>query len=509
MSGPVKTLLLLAALACACSRPAPPAKRAESGEGAQPPSPAYEAELPADIRELVGNVHMGDLDQMAQRRVIRVGVPYNRTFYFVDKGVQRGLGYEYVRLFEDDLNKSLKTGKRRIEVVMMPMARDAFIHKLRAGKIDMAIGQLTITPERRALVDFSNPTRPDVTEVLVTGPGAPRDASLDNPGKAKVYVRHSSSYFASLQAYNRRRKALGKPAALVGRAPETLEDDDILEMVSAGLVPATVVDSFMAGFWKQVLPNLIVHDDPSLRNDGDLAVAFRKNSPRLAAAVNSFIAKYPLNSAIGRVLNQRYLQNTTYVKDAAQGVDREHFLKMESVFRRYGDQYRFDYLLLAAQGFQESRLNPNAKSRVGAVGVMQLMPRTGQEQHVGDIHQIEPNIHAGAKYMRFMRDHYFESQPMSTLNKGLFTFAAYNAGVGRIEQLRKEAAARGLDPNVWFDNVERVVSERIGRETVSYVSNIYKYYLAYHLINQQIQARQKAKAAFQQQARLGAERRRG
>jgi membrane-bound lytic murein transglycosylase MltF len=240
-----------------------------------------------------------------------------------------------------------------------------------------------------------------------------------------------------------------------------------------------------------------------MRTGGSLAVAFRKDSPQLAALLNRFIAGHGLNTAVGRVLNQRYLQNTTYVKDAAHGADREHFLKMESIFRRYGDEYRFDYLLMEAQGYQESHLNQNATSRVGAIGVMQVMPQTGQAQHVGDIHQTDPNIHAGVKYMRFMRDQYFEGQPMTALDKGLFTFAAYNAGVGRIEQLRKVTAARGLDPNVWFDNVERVVSERIGRETVSYVSNIYKYYLAYRLITQQMQARQKAKAAFRTQTRLG------
>jgi membrane-bound lytic murein transglycosylase MltF len=173
---------------------------------------------------------------------------------------------------------------------------------------------------------------------------------------------------------------------------------------------------------------------------------------------------------------------------------------MVALFRKYGDEYSFDYLLMAAQAYQESRLNQNAKSQVGAVGIMQLMPRTGREQNVGDIRQLEPNIHAGVKYMRFMRDRYFEGQPMDTLNKGLFTFAAYNAGAGRIAQLRSEAAERGLNPNVWFGNVERVASERIGRETVTYVSNIYKYYLAYKLITEESRRRKAAKSALMVQA---------
>jgi membrane-bound lytic murein transglycosylase MltF len=148
---------------------------------------------------------------------------------------------------------------------------------------------------------------------------------------------------------------------------------------------------------------------------------------------------------------------------------------------------------MAAQGYQESRLSQDAKSPVGAIGVMQLMPATGKEQNVGDVTQLEPNIHAGVKYMRFVRNQFFEKEPMDDLNKGLFTFASYNAGPGRIRQLRREAEKRGLNPNVWFGNVEQIASERIGRETVTYVSNIYKYYVAYRLTLEEIKRREAAK----------------
>jgi membrane-bound lytic murein transglycosylase MltF len=184
----------------------------------------------------------------------------------------------------------------------------------------------------------------------------------------------------------------------------------------------------------------------------------------------------------GRILNKRYLQNTQYVTDASSQDEQRKFLDMVKIFRKYGGSYRFDYLLMAAQGYQESRLDQAAKSQVGAIGVMQLKPATGAEQAVGDIRQLDPNIHAGVKYMRYIRNRYFENEPMSDLDKGLFTFAAYNAGPGKIRQLRKEAGERGLNPNVWLGNVERIASERIGRETVTYVANIYKYYIAYRLI---------------------------
>jgi membrane-bound lytic murein transglycosylase MltF len=163
------------------------------------------------------------------------------------------------------------------------------------------------------------------------------------------------------------------------------------------------------------------------------------------------------------------------------------------LFKKYGDQYQLDYLLMAAQGYQESRLDQGVKSPVGAVGVMQVMPATAKDLDVGDIRQLEPNIHAGVKYMRWVVDEYFKDEPMTPLDKGLFAFASYNAGPGRIRQLRREAEKRGLDPNVWFGNVEQIASERIGRETVTYVSNIYKYYVAYRLVAEERERRAAAK----------------
>jgi membrane-bound lytic murein transglycosylase MltF len=153
-----------------------------------------------------------------------------------------------------------------------------------------------------------------------------------------------------------------------------------------------------------------------------------------------------------------------------------------ALFRKYGARYNLDWMLMAAQGYQESRLDQNAKSHVGAIGVMQVMPATGAELNVGDISVIEPNIHAGVKYIRQVIDRNFANEPMDDVNKVLFAFAAYNCGPGRVRSLRREATERGLDANVWFNNVERIASERIGRETVTYVGNIYKYYVTYLLI---------------------------
>jgi membrane-bound lytic murein transglycosylase MltF len=430
----------------------------------------------------------GDLDGMIKRRVIRVLTVNSKNIYFVDKGVLRGTVVDYARLFEDALNKKLATEKKltnknlKVRVVFIPVRRDQLLTGLAAGKGDIAAGNLTITPERRKLVDFTAAGLSNVSEVVVTGPASPKVGSLDDLSGKVVFVRKSSSYYESLVALNKTFTAKKKAPVTLKEAPETLEDEDLLEMLNAGLIPLVVVDNHIAGFWKQIFPKLTVHDDIALRTGGEIAWAIRKGSPQLKAALDDFVARHKSGTSAGNQILARYLKNVKYVKNAASEEERKKFLALVQYFQKYGDQYDVDWVLMGAQGYQESQLNQNAKSRVGAIGVMQLMPATGREMKVGNIKETEANIHAGIKYMRWMIDNYYGKEPMTPLDKALFAFASYNAGAGRISSLRKEAARRGLDPNVWFQNVEYVAAEKIGQETVTYVSNIYKYYIAYRLI---------------------------
>ena len=480
-----------AAAAPAAPAAATPAAKNDADDETFPP-PVYESALPEELRGVIDKPFTGDFDEMLKHRLIRIGVTFNRTFYFVDKGAQRGMAYEYATFMEEQLNKKLNSGHLKVHIVLLPLPRDVLMPALRDGKIDAVMAQLTVTPARQKLVDFTDPTRKDISEVVVTGPGAPAIGSLYDLSGKEVFVRKSSSYYDSLTELNAKLKADGKPPVDIQLASESLEDDDLLEMVNGGLIPAIVVDDYLADFWKKVFPKLNVHHTVALRTGGTLAVAIRKNSPQLAARFNGFIKQYGMGSAMYAILNKRYLQSTKFVKDATSVEERKKFTALIDLFRKYGDQYQFDYLMMAAQGYQESRLNQQAKSHVGAIGVMQLMPETGKEQKVGDIHQVEPNVHAGVKYMRFIRNEFFENEPMDDVNKALFTFASYNAGPGRIRSLRNEATKRGLDRNVWFGNVERIASERIGRETVTYVSNIYKYYVAYKLLLAESQRKKKA-----------------
>jgi membrane-bound lytic murein transglycosylase MltF len=497
-------IVLLVGAATACSgqkdaapKPAAPAQSAPTPTDDDPPLPPatspYDA-LPESVQQLLDKSFTGDFDALVKRRAIRVAVTFNRTHYFIDNGRERGLTYEALKLFESDLNKDLKTGNLKVHVVIVPTSRDQLYTALSTGKVDMVAAMVTVRPEAEKLVAFSVPTRTNVSQVVVTGPGAPPLATVDDLAGKEVFVRKTSVYYETLTALNQQFAKRGKKAIVINEAPDVLEDDDILEMVNAGLVPITVVDDYLAGFWVQVFTNLKMRKDLAVRSGGSLAIAFRKENPKLRQVVNTWLRKHPKGDAFRNTIERRYLDSVKYAKNAAAASERKKFLAIVDLFKKYGAQYKLDYLLMAAQGYQESMLNQNAKSKVGAIGVMQVMPPTAKDLNVGDITKVDANIHAGVKYMRFMMDQYYKDEPMDELNKELMTFASYNAGPGRVRQLRRETAKRGLDPNKWFGNVERVASERIGRETVTYVANIYKYYITYRLLADQADRRAAAKA---------------
>jgi membrane-bound lytic murein transglycosylase MltF len=360
------------------------------------------------------------------------------------------------------------------------------------GVGDVAVANLTITTGRQKQVDFSNPLLSGVKELLVTGPTAPPINGIDDLSDKEIHVRRSSSYYESLVQLNKSFKKAGKSQMRLVLADEAFEDEDLLEMVNAGLIPMIVMDSHKAQFWKQIFDNITVHQDIAVRAGGEIAWAFRKNSPKLKGMVNDFVKGHKKGTMLGNILFKRYLQNTKYVKNSLSEKELKKYNSMVQLFKKYAGEYDFNYLMIVAQAYQESGLDHSKRSHAGAVGVMQLLPTTATDPNVNiaQIEQLENNIHAGTKYLRFIVDRYYKDEPMDDVNKLLFAFASYNAGPARIKGLRKKTAAMGLDPNVWFRNVEIVAAKSIGRETVQYVSNIYKYYITYQMVVKQIDKKQ-------------------
>jgi membrane-bound lytic murein transglycosylase MltF len=494
--GLLVALLTAGALVAGCGKEPDTARQSSADQETTVAAPELTVDIPeTGIAAIALSKWTGDLDGMIERRLIRVLTTYSKTSYFIDQGTPRGLVPEAFKLFEDDLNKRLKNKHVRVQVVIVPVAHDELVPALLEGRGDIVAAGKLISAWRKEQVDFTNPTRSGVSVIAVSGPGVPPINGVQDLAGREIYLRPSDAPKAAVERFNADLAKAGKPPVRIRPAPEVLADEDMIEMVSAGLVPVTLVEDHIAEFWQQVFPNIVLNTAAAVRTDGEIGMMVRKGSPKLLEELNAFIARYPQGSLTRNVLLEKYLKSIKYAKPATAEADMKRFREVIDLMRKYGGQYDMDYLLMAAQGYQESGLDHSRKSRVGAVGVMQVMPKTGAEQKVGDTRQLEPNIHAGVKYMRFMIDRYYANEPMDAVNKALFAFASYNAGPARIRQLREKASARGLDPNKWFNNVEIVAAESIGRETVQYVANIYKYYLAYQMVVEQMKQRESAKAA--------------
>lgn len=447
---------------------------------------------PIEVEELSETYSMlknqtGDLDMMEKRRSIRVLTVYGVGRYYLDGPAEKGLVYEMFKRFENDLNKNLKTGHMRVHVVFVPVARNQLVPALLEGRGDIIAAGLSITGQRQEVMDFTIPVSKAVSEILVTGPAAPALNSIDDLSGRTVHVRESSSYRESLDDLNQRFLAQGKSPVVIEPISELLEDDDLIEMVNLGLLPWAIVDNYKPQLWEGVFKELVVRDDIVFRSGARIAWAFRKDSPRLEAALNKFAKKNRQGTLIGNVLNNRYVRDFDW---AANALDKDHYQRFENlshIFITYGEKYGVNYLIAAAQGYQESRLDQSVRSSAGAIGVMQLLPSTAAGSSVGikDIHKVDSNIHAGIKYLDYLRERYFSELEDDPLNQTLLALAAYNAGPTRMINMRNKARKLGYNPDVWFDNVEVIAARDIGAETVQYVANIYKYYLAYKFTAEQ------------------------
>ena len=463
----------------------------QAAASAQAPAAPFET-----FRESASAPVFEDLEGLLARGKIRVAVTYSKTHYFVDKGVQRGFAYENLAEFEAFLRKRHPRKNRApVSIVFMPVPRDELLPRLMDGRADLAVANLTVTRERQLLADFTVPLYADAREVLVTGRGVPALASLDDLSGREIVVRRTSSFREHLDSLNERLTGAGKQPIRLVDADEHLETEDLLEMVNAGLIEATVADDYIADLWKEIFSGLQVHHEAPIAVATSIAWAVRKNTPHLLAEANAFLNSHRAGTTFGNVLRTRYLEDPRWARRALDAREVRKFADLVTLFQRYGERYQFDHLLILAQAYQESKLEQSRRSAAGAVGVMQLLPQTGAEMKVGDIERLEPNVHAGVKYLRKIVDTYFSDPAISDLDRTLFAFAAYNAGPRRIQSMRRKASVRGLDANVWFGNVEAIASGVMGMETVHYVSNISKYYLAYRMVENRRREKKEAAAA--------------
>ena len=440
----------------------------------------------------------GDLDEMIKERRIRALVVINPIGFFYSQGKPKGMTYEMLEQLQTYLNKKLKTGSLDVRINFIPLRPDELGPALRGGVGDVIAQGVVVTQGRKRNFTFTVPTMTNVDHIIVTGKKLAKAQTFDDLVGEDIYVNPLTAAYDELTKINEQRAKSGKPRLSVKAADKNLLEDDLLEMVNGGLIPATVAMQHRATLWAQVLPNITLHTQMVAVDDGELAWVVRKDNLELKKLLDEFIAKHGEGTGFGNTLLRRYLQNTKWVKNSTSTQEMKKFAEYVEYFKKYGSQYKFDYLMLIAQGYQESLLDQQARSPTGAVGIMQVIPKYASAApiNVPDVGKADKNILAGVRMLNNIVTNYFEDPAIDDVNRTLFTFASYNAGPNRIARLRKQALNDGLNPNKWFGNVELEVARNIGEETVTYVDNIYKYYVAYKLAagNQAERARSKVNA---------------
>lgn len=439
----------------------------------------------------------GDLDVMLKERNIRALILLNPISFFYDHGKPRGIMYEALDELERYVNRKYKTGALKVKVTFIPMRPDQLATALSDGIGDFIAYSVAITPEREKQFAFTIPTAENISRIVVTGNELADATTLDDLAGKAIYVNPLAIDYQQLQQISAERQKAGKAPLSVQAADKNLMEDDLIEMVNADLIPATVAMDSRAKLWSEVLPNIKPHPRMVVSSGGNIGWVARKNNPQLLELLNEFLEGHREGTSFGNTVLRRYLQNTKWIKNSTSSAEIKKFSEYVGYFKEYASEYNFDYLMIAAQGYQESLLDQSKRSPVGAVGVMQVIPKYAAAPPISvrNVNTADQNILAGVRMLNNYTQTYFNDPGIDQVNKTLFTFASYNAGPNRIVRLRKKAAEEGLDPNKWFGNVELEVAEDIGQETVTYVSNIYKYYVAYKLADEQARIKEKAKAA--------------
>ncbi len=430
-----------------------------------------------ELSPLSNEPYQGDLPALQQHGVIRVLVAADLGFYYIQDGQPKGIIAELLNHFEKEIHHS----HPKLKIQVIPVQRDDLLPAINHGFGDLAVANLTVTPTRLQHNDFSNPIISDIKELIVTNKQVADFTSFESLSGKDIWIRPSSSYFESLTAINQTLEEVHHDPIKINFIEESLQDFELMEMINQNILPATVLDSHKATLWQKQMANLKFHHQLPIRTNGKIGWAMRKNSPKLETLVNRFIKKAKKGTLLGNVIYGKYLDNTRWLKTALSPQKIDRLNNLSSLFQRYSEQYQFDWLMISAQSFQESRFNNRLVSHAGAVGLMQVLPQTAREPYINikNIYNAENNVHAGVKYLRFIKDRYYNDPTISPDNQIYFSLASYNAGPTKIRKMRRLAAKHGYNPNVWFNNVEVIARRYISQEPANYVANISRYYVIY------------------------------
>ena len=428
---------------------------------------------------------LGDLSLMMEQKSLRVIVAYDQVGFFINKGNPDGLYVALFQKFKKFLSEKYPEAKH-LKFYFVPVRQDEVVKYISEGYGDIAVG-LQATNNLKRYVDFTIPEKLWVEEIAVVAKNQPPIKELKDFSNRYFMVRKSSSYAESLKNVNVYLKALDLPPAKIVYADEYLTDADLVDMVDKGEIKSTVINNSKLVVWRRLFKNVTFATDIPIKVNSTLVWAIRHDSPELYKAINLFLRENRDGTKDGTPIYDRYMRTSpVYESHYAKrrdwlGITPKDLEKFITIFKKYGEKYNLDWKLLMAQAYQESTLNQAVVSSRGAVGIMQVLPSTASEWYINlsSVTDLDNNVHAGTKYMRYMIDNFFSDEDISNSDRLLFALASYNSGPSRITRYRKEAQDAGLKGNVWFNNVEKIAVKHNAIETVKYVKNISQFYISY------------------------------
>jgi membrane-bound lytic murein transglycosylase MltF len=423
------------------------------------------------------------LKRIIKDRYIRILTTRNAFDFYIYQGKNKGIQYEMTKEFLKYLNTKYAKDKSlpKIRFEIIPVDNDQLIPMLLAGKGDIIAAGLSVTQKRIEEVQFTKPYK-YVDEVVIT-----RKSIGDTPFSDKTFfVRESSSYWEALLKYND--KVATNDTVNLLPASEDLHTENIIELISLGKFDYTLVDSYIADMALKTYKDLHIHKSRAFGKNIPVAWSVRKNNGLLLKELNIFMDKVKQGSLLGNIFSNKYFSDMNKIASDDFDIKTSKLSKFDDQLKKYSTMYNFDWKLMAALCFQESRFNPNITNKWGAIGLFQIKQSTVNEPYIKipkitGIKYIENNIHAGIKYFHWIKNRYFDSNPnMTEADRIRMTLAAYNAGPATVLRAMKLAVKMRLNPNIWFRQVELAMLKMKKIEPVNYVSEINKRYISYHLL---------------------------
>ncbi|MDZ4325097.1 MAG: transglycosylase SLT domain-containing protein [Pseudomonas sp.] len=427
--------------------------------------------------QAVPAVKVRDLQEIRSSRVLKVLVNQSRNSSGEVQGQSIGVEYHRLRAFEQYLNGHARDGQE-VTLKIIPKAKDQLLGALQRGEGDLVAPGELLDLQPGYAVSASEPIASNIPLVLVGIKGEKRYTHLEQLSGKTLALPNGSAAGVAISQINQK-LALHKLAPVkIEWVDPSLAVEDVLEMVQGGIFHLTIVEQPIAERWGKILPKLRFDRQVLISEPGEEFWFVRRDASMLRASIDRFLIGYkkPSDQDVAFLRIYRRLYQVHYPLAKA---DRQRLEKLRPVLQKHADAQGMDWLNLAALAFKESALQPNARSGSGPTGLMQITPSAAQRVGVGNIQNLDANVQAGAKYLAMIRRKFFASPKLNERERMAFVLAAYNIGPERVQGMRAEARRRGLNPNQWFFQVERIAMEQVGMGPVSYVNSVNKYYLAF------------------------------